>query len=224
MKIQPTSIASETLRYIGHGQLESSPASTSVLHVVGHELDHVAEFRNDAIRDNADIRSIEMKIDYEFRDGKLVAVSGKTTATTQKKPERDFSKIGETESLEKKENSKVENTGEVAKNFKISLEEKNLHIRLGHLESELSKLENDNGYIDPEVKDIQGRKEEARRVELKEKKRELEIELANFRIKEQIEKSQEVLKDVQNDVQKNSFQFLKIQPPKKAGSLLDISV
>ena len=65
-----------SVKYIGHGQLESAPQASSVLHVISHELAHVAEFRNEAIRDNAELRSVDVSIEYELRDGKLVAVAG----------------------------------------------------------------------------------------------------------------------------------------------------
>lgn len=77
----------ESLHYIGHGQLESAPASVSVLHVISHELGHVAEFRSEAMKDRAEIRSLNMKIHYEFRNGKLVAVAGETEAVTAQKSE-----------------------------------------------------------------------------------------------------------------------------------------
>lgn len=74
-----------SVKYIGHGQLESAPQASSILHVISHELGHVAEFRNEAIRDSAEIRSLDVSIEYEMRDGKLVAVAGETRATTVKK-------------------------------------------------------------------------------------------------------------------------------------------
>lgn len=73
-----------SVKYIGHGQLESAPQASSILHVISHELGHVAEFRNEAIRDRAEIRSLDVSIEYEMRDGKLVAVAGETRATTVK--------------------------------------------------------------------------------------------------------------------------------------------
>jgi len=223
MKIQPLSISGETLGYIGHGQLESSPASMSVLHVVGHELDHVAEFRNEAIRDNAEIRSIEMKIDYEFQNGKLVAVSGKTTATTQKKPTKEKSESPELE-LDKRDDKKNENDLRESGKNKISQEERNLLFRLEYVKSEISNLDNKGYYTDREPKDIQDKKEERKKEALNEKKRKIEAELANFRTKTQIEKSQEFLQALLKESQNNSFRFLKAEYAPKLGSALDITI
>ncbi len=223
MKIQPLSISGETLGYIGHGQLESSPASMSVLHVVGHELDHVAEFRNEAIRDNAEIRSIEMKIDYEFQNGKLVAVSGKTTATTQKKPTKEKSELPELE-LDKRDDKKNENDLRESGKNKISQEERNLLFRLEYVKSEISNLDNKGYYTDREPKDIQDKKEERKKEALNEKKRKIEAELANFRNKTQIEKSQEFLQALLKESQNNSFRFLKAEYAPKLGSALDITI
>lgn len=191
MKIQPTSISSETLAYIGHGQLESSPASTSVLHVIGHELDHVTEFRNDAIRDRAEIHSIDMKIDYEFRNGKLVAVSGETSATIRKKQD-DKDSENKISNPPTSQNQSIDKKNET---IKISNEEKNLLLRLSFLESEISKLENKNYYTSTDAKDLISQKEEAKKLELKEKKREIEIEIANFKIDEQIKKSKNFIQE-----------------------------
>lgn len=84
--VSPLLQKDETIHYRGHGKLDSSPASTSVLHVISHELDHVAEYKAEAVRKGADIRDINVKIRYEIRDGKMVAVGGETRVTTETKP------------------------------------------------------------------------------------------------------------------------------------------
>lgn len=96
-----------SVKYIGHGQLESAPQASSILHVISHELGHVAEFRNEAIRDSAEIRSLDVSIEYEMRDGKLIAVAGETRATTVKKS--DDQKRTSPESLEETDNSQSYN-------------------------------------------------------------------------------------------------------------------
>lgn len=73
------------LHFRGHGKLESASESSSILHVISHELDHVAEFKAQSIRDQTEIRSIDMKIHFEFRDGRLVAVGGNTKMTSVEK-------------------------------------------------------------------------------------------------------------------------------------------
>lgn len=82
----------QTIHYKGHGQLESSPASLSVLHVISHEMGHVAEFRSQAHRDGAEIRDIDVDIRYEIRDGRLVAVGGETKVTSAYRKEVDEGK------------------------------------------------------------------------------------------------------------------------------------
>ena len=52
----------DTIYYVGHGQLEKASSNTSIMHVISHELDHVAEFKSQAIRDRAEIRSLDMKL------------------------------------------------------------------------------------------------------------------------------------------------------------------
>lgn len=68
--------------YKGHGKIESAPEATSILHVISHELEHVAEFKSQAAKDEVEIRNLDMEIHFEFRDGRLVAVGGKTQMTT----------------------------------------------------------------------------------------------------------------------------------------------
>lgn len=84
-----------SVHYKGHGKLESSPASTSALHVIGHELDHLADIRSDARRKNLDVRSVDLDIKYEIREGRLIAVGGRTQAVLvekkqNKEPENEF--------------------------------------------------------------------------------------------------------------------------------------
>lgn len=73
------------VNYAGHGQLESAPESLSALHVISHELGHAAEFKNEAFREGRDVQSVQVKINYELRDGRMVAVSGETHAVTRPK-------------------------------------------------------------------------------------------------------------------------------------------
>ncbi len=87
--------------YIGHGKLESSSENLSSLHVISHELGHAQEFRSQALRDHSEIRSLDVKIHYENRNGKLVAVSGETSVLSAKKEE-----IGDRKELQPYTNGK----------------------------------------------------------------------------------------------------------------------
>ncbi|EMG09425.1 hypothetical protein LEP1GSC151_4462 [Leptospira interrogans serovar Grippotyphosa str. LT2186] len=155
----------ESLYYIGHGQLESAPASTSVLHVISHELGHVAEFKSEALRDRAEIRSLNMKIHYEFRNGKLVAVAGETEVVTAKKSEETLRKDIETsqqESLKEKDFPKKEETSKT----KSEDREKQILSEIRRIESELKIFETKR---DVEEKGF----DSIRKTELEEKKENL---------------------------------------------------
>ncbi|EMM93808.1 hypothetical protein LEP1GSC158_4493 [Leptospira interrogans serovar Zanoni str. LT2156] len=155
----------ESLYYIGHGQLESAPASTSVLHVISHELGHVAEFKSEALRDRAEIRSLNMKIHYEFRNGKLVAVAGETEVVTAKKSEETLRKDIETsqqESLKEKDFPKKEETSKT----KSEDREKQILSEIRRIESELKIFETKK---DVEEKGF----DSIRKTELEEKKENL---------------------------------------------------
>lgn len=175
-----------SVKYIGHGQLESAPQASSILHVISHELGHVAEFRNEAIRDSAEIRSLDVSIEYEMRDGKLVAVAGETRATTVKKT--DDQKHTFPESLEKTDNGQIGNneknraskTGNERSNL-ISDKEWEILSQLHEIELELDGIDKNITAAD----DAQNSKEdEARRhMELVEKKRKLEMALSQEKLK-----------------------------------------
>lgn len=78
----------ERIHYRSHGGLESSAASFSVMHVIAHELGHLAEFRAKARAEGAEIRNEDIDIHYEIRNGRLVAVGGVTRVTTAKKVDK----------------------------------------------------------------------------------------------------------------------------------------
>lgn len=132
----------ESLHYVGHGQLESAPASTSVLHVISHELGHVAEFRSEAMRDRAEIRSLNMKIHYEFRNGKLVAVAGETEAVTARKSEETTRK-NETswDESSKKENVPKKEEKSYISSSGLEDKEKQILLEIRKIESELQTFE-----------------------------------------------------------------------------------
>ncbi|MBE7412161.1 MAG: hypothetical protein L6Q54_09060 [Leptospiraceae bacterium] len=225
MKIQKSNNSNESIGYIGHGQLESSPASMSVLHVISHELDHIAEFKNEAIRDNAEIRSIDMKIDFEFRDGKLVAVSGKTTATSKIRSNEKKPNVSETNAQNEDNQKDNKNNLELKpEKEKIASEEKKLLYRIEYINSEINLLENKNYYTEPEPKNIYDKKDEQRKKELKEKKQKLEIELSNLKIKTQIENSQEMLKESLDKTQNQSLDLVQTQFTSKPGFILDLKI
>ncbi|MCG6166358.1 hypothetical protein [Leptospira sanjuanensis] len=215
----------ESLHYIGHGQLESSPASTSVLHVISHELGHVAEFRSEAMRDRAEIRSLDMKIHYEFRNGKLVAVSGETQAVTAKKSEESSRKNeiiqDNQKSAESAETSREKETRqkeEKADSSKIRLEDKEKQIlsEIRKIESELKTFETEN----------QGAEQEkgfdsTRKTELEERKRKLEMALNQEKLKSILEDTMETFQELTDKQTQMSLRILNANSSDKLGNLFD---
>ncbi|WCL49023.1 hypothetical protein [Leptospira sp. GIMC2001] len=140
-----------SIGYIGHGKLESAPENFSILHVVSHELGHVQEFKNQAFRDNSDITEIRVKIDMEMKEnGKLVAVSGETSATTRSKPEKSNSdslfepyknQKPNINKAEKKEESDLSEKTKNESDSKKDIKEWNLISRRDSLESRLKQLD-----------------------------------------------------------------------------------
>ncbi|MDQ7242982.1 hypothetical protein QQ983_00960 [Leptospira borgpetersenii] len=200
----------ESLHYVGHGQLESAPASTSVLHVISHELGHVAEFRSEAMRDRAEIRSLNMKIHYEFRNGKLVAVAGETEAVTARKSEETTRK-NETswdESSKKEEKSYISSSGLEDKEKQILLEIRKIESELQTFEAK-KKVENEQRF------------DSVRKVELEERKRKLEMALNQEKLKMILEDTLNTFKELIDKQARTSLRILNANASVKTGNIFD---
>lgn len=206
----------ESLYYIGHGQLESAPASTSVLHVISHELGHVAEFKSEALRDRAEIRSLNMKIHYEFRNGKLVAVAGETEVVTAKKSEETLRKDTETsqqESLKEKDFPKKEETSKT----KSEDREKQILSEIRRIESELKIFETKK---DVEEKGF----DSIRKTELEEKKRKLEMVLGQEKLKAVLKDTMDTFKELMDKQTRMSLKIFNTNVSDKLGNFLDARI
>ncbi|WP_000689730.1 hypothetical protein [Leptospira interrogans] len=206
----------ESLYYIGHGQLESAPASTSVLHVISHELGHVAEFKSEALRDRAEIRSLNMKIHYEFRNGKLVAVAGETEVVTAKKSEETLCKDTETsqqESLKEKDFPKKEETSKT----KSEDREKQILSEIRRIESELKIFETKK---DVEEKGF----DSIRKTELEEKKRKLEMVLSQEKLKAVLKDTMDTFKELMDKQTRMSLKIFNTNVSDKLGNFLDARI
>ncbi|TGK11002.1 hypothetical protein [Leptospira stimsonii] len=206
----------ESLHYIGHGQLESSPASSSVLHVISHELGHVAEFRSEAMRDRADIRSLNMKIHYEFRNGKLVAVSGETEAVTVKKSEDKSTqeKLAETETPQEKEKVEKDKKAETSKS-ELEDKEKQILSEIRRVESELKTFESEK------KSETENEIRSARKVELEERKRKLEMSLNQEKLKSILEDTLDTFHELMDKQTRLSLKLLSTGTSDKVGKLID---
>ncbi|ULG89579.1 hypothetical protein FH593_06015 [Leptospira interrogans] len=206
----------ESLYYIGHGQLESAPASTSVLHVISHELGHVAEFKSEALRDRAEIRSLNMKIHYEFRNGKLVAVAGETEVVTAKKSEETLRKDTETsqqESLKEKDFPKKEETSKT----KSEDREKQILSEIRRIESELKIFETKK---DVEEKGF----DSIRKTELEEKKRKLEMVLSQEKLKAVLKDTMDTFKELMDKQTRMSLKIFNTNVSDKLSNFLDARI
>jgi hypothetical protein len=187
----------DTIFYRGHGRLESSPASNSVLHVISHELDHVAEFKSQAIQDKVEIRSIDMNIHYEIRDGKLVAVGGDTKMITAKKLEEiktssDLEVIDSYVSAYEndEEKSKTKNSSSL---FSIYSNEERVKERLEQIQQELKTILTKAYYSDPLPKTAEGIKDGIKESRFQEIRNKIQNELEELKQKEQVERSKAML-------------------------------
>ncbi|EMI72544.1 hypothetical protein MAL08_00670 [Leptospira noguchii] len=205
----------ESLYYIGHGQLESAPASTSVLHVISHELGHVAEFKSEAIRDRAEIRSLNMKIHYEFRNGKLVAVAGETEVITAKKPEETSHKsneISKQDSWKEKDLPKKEETSKT----KSEDREKQILSEIRRIESELKIFET--------KKNGEKESDSIRKTELEEKKRKLEMVLSQEKLKAVLKDTMDTFRELMDKQTRMSLKIFNTNVSDKLGNFLDAKV
>ncbi len=191
-----TLLDSEIL-YKGHGKIESASESSSVMHVISHELEHVAEFKAQANRDEVQIRSIDMQIHFEFRDGRLVAVGGETKMTSaEKTSSRD--EIGK--QLDLFPNSKILPNDFNPISQDLQVEENLLKEKLELIQNELRTLLNKSVFKDISNK---SKDNETIQVSYREIRNRLQLELEDLKRRVEAEKSRELLlkvADIQNNL------------------------
>ncbi len=180
----------ETLHYRGHGKLDSSPASTSVLHVISHELDHVAEYKAEAARKGADIRGIDVDIRYEIRNGKMVAIGGETRVTTSTKPANSEKPTYEdlyTDSLFPtiQEINARKEVQEKQKKDELPLDEQILKEKLEAIQYELKSVLTRAIFRDPEHRSIDDLREDRKEANFRAMKNHYENQLDELKRKEQ---------------------------------------
>jgi hypothetical protein len=144
MQVERTDINDYFISYQGHGMIEKATKTNSIAHVINHENRHINEFKDYARFHNKEISQENITINYQFIDGKIVAVAGKATAVLKDKPpdENSVTEARQTKTVETPFN------GESGKN--ISLDQKldkisnRIESALAKIDSELSKIENSN--------------------------------------------------------------------------------
>jgi hypothetical protein len=221
-----------SIAYIGHGQLESSPENFSILHVVSHELSHVQEFKNEAFRQGEDIAEIRVKINMEMRgNGKLVAVSGETSATTKKRVEKDndslFEPYKRPENYNKtldasKDNSIDENSK--AMDSKKNIQELNIVSRRDSLESKISELELEiqSQENSSNLREVDSNTNPKKQELLREKNR-IQEEIRILKMQEDSKKNFQMLSQAYKNMIDDAFNLGKNSNSKKNGNLLDVN-
>ncbi len=191
-----TLLDSEIL-YKGHGKIESASESSSIIHVISHELEHVAEFKAEAKRDQVEIRSIDMQIHFEFRDGRLVAVGGETKMTSAEKnsPQGEIGK-----QLDLFPNSKIVPNESSFISGDLEVEETLLKEKIDLIQTELRTLLNKSVFRDISKRD---KENESLEVSYREIRNRLQKELEDLKRRVEAEKSRELLlkvADIQNNL------------------------
>ena len=183
------------IHYKGHGKLESAPTSSSIIHVIAHELDHVTEFKARAVRDKVDIRNLDMKINFEFRDGKLVAVGGKTQVTTSPRPRADDDVDGRI--LTVYEELKKSSRPDIIEELQVNKSEESfIRDRLGKIQLELKTILTKALYNDPEHVTLDSLKDEKKQETFKEIRSKLQKELEELKQREESERSKHLLLEI----------------------------
>lgn len=216
------------VNYVGHGQLESAPESLSALHVISHELGHAAEFKNQAFREGRDIQSVQVKINYELRDGRMVAVSGETHAVTRPHsqseedpalvPYSDGKSIKDLFHLKEDEDKKsksVEKSKSDPKEVMRKSHEKDLESKIKELET---RLETEKTKKSSDVHS------EERLKEIESEKKRLEEEIRLIRVKEQLKETFALLTDFRKMMTSNLFGMMNLQTESNVGNYLDTFV
>ncbi|PKA12433.1 hypothetical protein CH372_09475 [Leptospira meyeri] len=216
------------VNYVGHGQLESAPESLSALHVISHELGHAAEFKNQAFREGREVQSVQVKINYELRDGRMVAVSGETHAVTRPHsqseedpalvPYSDGKSIKDLFQLKEDEDKKsksMEKTKSDPKELVRKSHEKDLESKIKELET---RLETEKTKKSSDVHS------EERLKEIESEKKRLEEEIRLIRVKEQLKETFALLTDFRKMMTSNLFGMMNLQTESNVGNYLDTFV
>lgn len=219
------------VNYVGHGKLESAPESLSALHVISHELGHAQEFKNEAFREGREVQSVHVKINYEFRDGRMVAVSGETEAVTKPKikvtedpsltPYSDGKTLKDLfqQKVEEEKENKDHNLEKTDRNNPKEIQkrsyEKNLETKIKELET---RLESEKSKKSSDIESTERTKE------LESEKKRLEEEVRLLRIKEQLKETFALLTDFRKMMSSNLFGMINYQVDSRYGSTLDTFV
>ncbi len=169
------------------------------------------------MRDRAEIRSLNMKIHYEFRNGKLVAVAGETEAITTKKSEETLRKdteITQQESLKEKDFPKKEETSKT----KSEDREKQILSEIRRIESELKIFETKKNAEEEKGFDS------IRKTELEEKKRKLEMVLSQEKLKAVLKDTMDTFKELIDKQTRMSLKIFNTNVSDKLGNFLDAKV
>lgn len=223
------------IHYIGHGRLESSPENLSILHVVSHELGHVAEFKREAIQKGEDVVDIKVRVHYEMREnGKLVAVSGETEASFRSKNQENLESsslfqpykdnrnyINAVEEEDEKSNEEKNKTYKELEDLSLLSRKEYLEGKLKQLESELQTITQKKSINEQEMNRMDN---EYRTKELEREKRRLEEELRLIKLEEETRKNFEFLKNANLEYIQDSFNLSKEANHNKNTPILNTKV
>ncbi|TGK85721.1 hypothetical protein EHQ23_13905 [Leptospira bourretii] len=216
------------VNYVGHGQLESAPESLSALHVISHELGHAAEFKNQAFREGREVQSVQVKINYELRDGRMVAVSGETHAVTRphSQPEEDPALVPYSDGKSIKDLFQLkEDDDKKSKSAEKSKSDPKEIMRKSHekdLESKIKELE--TRLETEKTKKSSDVHSEERLKEIESEKKRLEEEIRLIRVKEQLKETFALLTDFRKMMTSNLFGMMNLQTESNVGNYLDTFV
>ncbi|MEM7181986.1 MAG: hypothetical protein AAF518_13800 [Spirochaetota bacterium] len=144
-----------TVHYHGHGVLENAASHDSISHVMGHELVHVGELKQEAFLLGGNLKYLDIELGYEFRDGKVVAVSGETTGIIEE--------IRQTSSAKAKQGDSILEISIQGSTFskKLDAEDKNTENVLQLVKSRLQNLKKEqlipSPYALPGQQNVAGR-------------------------------------------------------------------
>ncbi len=224
-------LADRRVSYVGHGRLESSPETLSPLHVIAHEMGHVQEFRGEAYRSGSEVRNIDVKINYELRDGRMVAVSGETSAITSKRPERKSADASLEPYSDGKsfkdlyanslEEEKKENQEPKANPLKISEREKKEELETKIKELSV-KLESEKTKITAQGKDPKEETQKNERThEIAKEKQRLEEQVRILKMKEALKESFDLLTDIRSKMLSDVLGIMQVGNETKPGQFVN---
>lgn len=235
--IQPL-ITNGGIQYIGHGQIETSSNSFSIIHIVPDGLDFSLDYRLNPLNENDKINQSKPELNYMIKDDKLVEIAKSTFFWDDDETFKDFWNPKDTyisvweqfSQDNKKKSLTVDIDAYASGNSIMDLIDlfqenvKDLETKLYILETELGNLKKDFFYSSPNFLDTQNKKLGIKIDRLNEMKRKIEVELLVLKSNITINKYKEMIQNIDSFLDNHFLTFAPNSDEFDLGKFIDVMI